>query len=962
MKNIARSLIAGAALTLSAIVTPGWAKGDDVDFARALVRAGYVDLATEYCRKLESDPKTSAEDKAGIQMIQAEIFAKAATQTDDAKLKQEQLDKAVETLRDFIKNNPVHPRSPEAKFTIGLLLRQKGDEMTSEMKKASGDAKKEFLNAGDKLYKEAASYFEGLIQEYRDIKDKFETANQGELNAAQQTEYDNILYALMDATYNVPRTQYAHCQIFDSGSKEKIEMAKKAVTGFMDFELDYQDRMKAYESAIFWALTHKELSEFSAAYQRFDFAVSLKEYFKDGPLPDDARDIIMTGYYYKAQTQNEEKKFAEAIQTVDEMAALLKEAAWKERLGIAALLLKGEALMGLGDKEKAEKLGQDLYKKAPTEGLKMLVRSKIASWSSGGGNIQAYLIRYEAALDRGDLFGAIRALQGGVAAAEASDQMEPVPDLLWKMAAIYEELQRTYDAVICYEAIAREHQKYAKADEAAFRAAQTWNRIASRIGGEQSWEKDQVTDNLKLLTGKWPNSSFSKNAQFLVADAAYEKGNFEEAAKQYEKVPVDATYYERAMVMAGKCFFDLARTDWSNGKKTDETKKKFDRSQAAFEKYFTYVKANPPKDERQERERSGVEAFAKQSLANLLMHEAKQLYAEAIKVLDEIDTPDASAEVQKRVWRQKVTAFLESGNVAKAIEYTDRLMSSHKASRETIEACQMVGRRCDLEAEKIAGENPTVDQITPEALKFWELAARYYANWIISTVDGKQKLDVQQALGVADRIYGLGLIINQIDEKKSFTSYDLSKLKNARIFNDAGRIYEPIAMDRHAGVDTSKLQLKMAWCFDFAQDWERARDSYEALLDAERVRNTGGTLNDTVLQAKPWLFVAYTELGHVYMRLAEKNINKMGSLQEAYTIFSNVVSKSEKSTEGWWHAKYLVIKILFDKGGQNDFEYALLGMKDMRANYPRWDENKFGMTEMWDALEKEILSKEPKKK
>ncbi|MCC6741994.1 MAG: tetratricopeptide repeat protein [Planctomycetia bacterium] len=972
--TILRTLFTGA-LAASAICSTAWAKGDDVDFARALVQNGYVDLAQEYCKRIESDPATSPEDKAGVQLIQAEIFAKTASLQEDTAKAAEELDKAVKVLEDFIRANGSHPRAPEAKFTIGVLLRQKGDVIVATLKKTADSSKKaELIAEGDKNFKAAESYFEGLQKEYRSMKESWwQKTNGRQPNEEEKREEEEIRYNLMDSIYNVPRTLYSHCLLYEPGSKEKSELANKAVGGFMDFELDYQDQLKAYESSIFWALTHKELGEFDKVYQRFDFTISLKDFFQGAQMPDDAREVILTAYYYKATTYNEQRKYRDAEKTIDEMLKLIKDVG-KDRIGVSAVLVKGDALLGSGDKDAAIKLGTDLMKQVSSPGLQALIRKKVAEWSSGaGGGVGLYLIKYEAALDEDNYIAAIAALQGGIAAAEAADAHEAIADLLWKMGGIYERLDRPYDAVICYETIATDYQKWAKAAEAAFRAAQVWNTIAAAIGEERSWEKDQVAKNLTTLTSKWPNDPNSKNAQYLVADALYQKGKYDDAAKEFAKVPEDAKLYEQAIVMAGRCYYDQAKKLWAAGTKDKTVTDMFDKAETSFRKYLDYVKKGPSKIEEIQKNRPGVEAFCKQALANVLMHDARKKFPEAIKVLDEIDNPpevdgkraDVPDDVKKRVWRQKVTAYLAMDDTAKAVEVTEKMMEKYRASAVTVEACQLVGAKCDEEAEKLAGENPTPESITPEAMKLWELAAKYYANWIHSGIEAKQKIKVDDALAVADRIYNLGLLINKIDTAKSFTSVELDKLKNPRIFVDAARIYEPVAneqLGRLQGVDTSKLLLKLAWCHDFAQNWEGSRDAYEILIDSERLRKKGSqTLEDAVLKAKPWLFVAYEELGHVYIRLAAKGENKANYMQEAYTIFANVVSKSEKDTEAWWRAKYLVIKILFEKGGQNDFEMALMGVKDMRANYPNWDEDKFKMRDRWIEMEKAILDRAPKK-
>ncbi|MBI2921237.1 MAG: tetratricopeptide repeat protein [Planctomycetes bacterium] len=962
-----RSFLTGS-LAIAGLAGTAWAKGDDVDFARSLVRDGFIDLATEYCDRLAKDPGTTPEDKAGLQLIQAEIYAKTATMQEDSAKAQEELDKAKKVLEDFIAGNGSHPRAPEAKFQIGMLLRQKGDFIVAQLKRESDSSKKADLIAeGDKNFKRAEEYFAGLKDEYKKMKDDWwQRTNGRNPTEAEKKEEEDILYNLMDAVYNEPRTLYSHCLLYDAGSKEKGELTGKAVALFMDFELEYGDRMKAYESSIFWALTHKERGEFDKAYPRFDFTISLQEYFTGGALPDDAREIILTAFYYKAMTQNEERKYKEAIDTIDAMIKLAKDAA-RDRIGIAACLLQGDAWVGLGEKEKAIELGTRLLKQVTSESAQAMIRKRIADWSTGGAGagLAVYMIKYQAAMDEDKYVLAIAALQGAVAAAEASGQEKEVPEILWKMASVYaDRMDRLYDAVIIYETIAVDYMKAEKAPQAAFQAARIWNRISAAIGMEKSFEKDQVQKNLQHLTKNWPGDPNAKNAQFLVAEGFAEKGDFEKAAEEFLKVSEDANLYEQAMVMGGKSYYDLARKAWGEGKKDQKTIDMFGKAEGQFKKYLEYIKKNKAKDEKIEAQRPVVEAFCKQSLANLFLHESRKKYDEALKVLEEIEAAAPPDEVKKKVWRQKVTAFLALNQTDKAIAVTENLLANFKSAPVTVEACQLVGSKCDEEAEKIVGENPTPEKITDEALRLWGLAAKYYSNWIHSAIEARQKVQIDVALGVADRIYNLGLLINKIDDKKSFTGMDLDSLKNPKIFQDASKIYEPIAneeLGRPAGVDTSKLLLKLAWCKDFAQDWEGARDAYERLIQAERLRNADGkTINDSVLKAKPWLFVAYEELGHVYIRLGGLGVNKAGSLLEAYTIFANVVAKSEKDTEGWWRAKYLVIKILFERGQANDFEMAILGIKDMRSNYPRWDDDKFKMKSMWEDLEKAILERAPK--
>ena len=76
----------------------------------------------------------------------------------------------------------------------------------------------------------------------------------------------------------------------------------------------------------------------------------------------------------------------------------------------------------------------------------------------------------------------------------------------------------------------------------------------------------------------------------------------------------------------------------------------------------------------------------------------------------------------------------------------------------------------------------------------------------------------------------------------------------------------------------------------------------------------------------------------------------------AITVFSNVVSVSAPASEPWWIARFMIAQAHYRRGQGKDIITAKTMIKMLRDNYPSFDENKYGMKDRFEELEKQIAS------
>lgn len=954
MRFLNRIVTTGLLFGAGSIVSAG---NDDLEYARALAREGHAELAQDWCERMRRDPKTAAEDRAGVRLVEAEILARAAGAQESAVEARKRLDEAVAALEAFLAESPGHRLAAEAKLQCGVLRRQQG-ELIAWQAAAEPDAaaREKFRGEGREAYGKAESVLAGVAGEMTAARDAWIRKTDGRRPTdRERAEEEGILSIHLEADLQGARARHGRARLLDGPPREKT--LREALDAFMEFELSWGDTPVLHEASLTWALVYGDLGMAREALSRFDHAISLKESFRqpNGKFVLGAweREIVLRGYGSKAQALNEAKEFAAAVAAVDEMLTV-DPAAASDRNGFLALLQKCDALAGLGKGGDAAALAQQLAKTAPSPALAAMAARRLAGAVPAAATAEMLALVAEQQLGAGQWETGLKTLRRAVARA-GDDRL--AAELWWKLGRAYEvHAERLFDAATVYERIALDFPAHERAPEAAFMAARTWNRLAAQAGVERGWEKDQVERNLTLLARTWPKNPFAKDAQYLVAEALYERGRILEAAKEFAQVSPEASLYEQAQVAAGQAYYQAATGAWGKGDRGEATLALFARAEESFRRYLAIAQAGPAANARTQELRPSVAASCGQMLAALLMHESKPRPEAALAAAGDLDATAPDADTRRRVASVKVRALLALGRHAGAAATAESMMSKFPGAPSSLDACRQVAAACDAAAEDLAGPAPVPGGIPPAAAHLWSEAARFYHLWASRAAESRD-ISAADMLRVSDRVFGLGLLVNGLPEGLAETAP-----ADASYFAHAADLYGALSEGRPGPAPNgTRVHVPLAWSEAHLGNWEAARDALERLVQAERVAGPGGrNFNPAPVAAKPWVFSAFEDLGHVYAHLAAAGTLRESSYDAAYAIFAGVVVNAPRDTAGWWRGKEGVLRVLLERGKPGDFEAAALGMSDLRSNYPDFDEGRFGMKAKLEALEKRIREKAPK--
>jgi hypothetical protein len=114
-----------------------------------------------------------------------------------------------------------------------------------------------------------------------------------------------------------------------------------------------------------------------------------------------------------------------------------------------------------------------------------------------------------------------------------------------------------------------------------------------------------------------------------------------------------------------------------------------------------------------------------------------------------------------------------------------------------------------------------------------------------------------------------------------------------------------------------------------------------------------GGLDGGVLGQHRELLGVYVELGYVYVELGKASKQKF-QLDNAVTVFSNVLRVVQADSEPWWQSRYMVIQALFERGAENDVKTAKVALENLERSNPTFDNGKYGMKEKFLELKNKI--------
>ena len=427
----------------------------------------------------------------------------------------------------------------------------------------------------------------------------------------------------------------------------------------------------------------------------------------------------------------------------------------------------------------------------------------------------------------------------------------------------------------------------------------------------------------------------------------------------------DAEAYESALVAQGYCYYADASKKYEKNPKDagvqKDVKDELRLAEEALTKFLARA-ADPskaPSQPEQQKQRVGLVQVANQQLAYIYMHEAVGKTKEALEFLSRTakDIPPDDERIAK-IWATQIQAYIGLKQLDEAVKILDMMFDKFPDVPAIARACKSVAIKLDEQTIEMTKAKADQAKINENLRRI----SRYYAKWLNLAPALNMRITMADVLSVAETLYMIAKQINGLDENTiSFLDLKGKALSEPQYFRDAAFVHALLTEGKVGKLpdrDKIVLMTRLARCYSFiaqdAEGWNKAKDQYENVVKAYRLLTPQGTLDASVLQAHPELLGVYVEEGYVFHELGKKEARLRFELDNASTVFSNVIRVVQPDSEPWWQSKYMVLKVLFDRGAEADATLARVGLENLRRSYPSFDGDRFRMKDRFWALKEEM--------
>jgi hypothetical protein len=941
-------LVPVAAFALAGLLSPARVVAqDEVELARVLAQRGWFDLAEEICQRLEKGPSRIM---AGF--IRAEIKLGEVDRESDFDKSLDGLAEAALLLKKFLADGPNHPLALDARTTIGWVQGRKGRLALDAMGVESDPARHSDLQKmAVQAYSDAATFYQDTIEKLK--KDRSDRAQD----------------SLMDARLELPRVMIDHARIasVDGATRKKLLNQAKAL--LIDFEFDYGDRPIAFEAMLEGGKCLTELGDYKQAESKLRSTFALRKRLSEAKIkPNEYHNRIIFGAYIAlAQTLQRAGRLSEARSFVD---TILKEdkTLEKEWAGPALRLEKADILFKMRDIPGALALATEIINKDPNGRWGFVAKDKMKQWGESGASIrftpEQMMTAADSSMDREQFRDALRDLRRCIEACTTeAERQKHAGAAFFKMGQCFQALHRNYEAAFAYEKVFTRYPKDPNAPKACYEAVRCYNaEFALSADPRDDAQKEKY---LALLAATWPRDPAARNLKYVQAEKVEKTGDLRGAAELYRQVGQDAEAYESALVAQGYCYYADAARKYDKSPKDPaiqrDAKEGLRLAEEALTRFLARA-ADPskaPAQPEQQKARAALIQVANQQLAYVYMHEAVGKPKEALTFLEKVarDIPPEDERISK-IWAIQIQAHLVLGQLDEAVKILELMFAKYPDVPAIARSCKSVAIKIDtVTGEMIKAKAPAV-KINENLRK----VSRYYAKWLNLAPALNMRITMADVLSVAETLYMIAKQINGLDENQiSFLDMKGKPIADRQYFLDAAFVHALLTEGKVGKLPDRErivLMTRLARCYSFIaqdpDDWTKAKDHYENIINTYKAVSPQGVLDAGVLQTHRELLGVYVEQGYVYAELGKSDPKQKFQFDNASTVFSNVLRVVQTNSEPWWQSKYMVLQVLFERGSENDLKLAGVGLDNLERVNPQFDENKYGMKDKFLALKKQI--------
>jgi len=880
----------------------------DADYASALLRGGYTDLAEKLCTLLQTQGNLPPEEAAAVKALHLDLRLDLALREPDVIQRKNALTTILEEKEDLVRQYSGRKVAEDTGASLPEVYQKLGETISRAIQEAKDpDLIRQLQKEGSDVFKQAEAKLEARIRELTDLRDEATTPN------------PKVDDALIAARYNLPRTRYFHARLYGkSDTTTRDVLLDQAILGFQEFGLDYGDTLFYYEGLIYEGLCYEERESWDDAFLAFDDAIALRDgydldakgvYAAMGPYE---ADIVSHGVLQKVTLQVERGLTNEAVaeaQAFFDTTPTPDEA----RHGLAIREMLAQAYLKAGD-----------VRNAGAQADKLIAADGRGPWGSAGRAIQAKLLQSGGPVDaanvlliasdllgRGEMDQALRiAHQAIEAAGKDAKQAGTGVDAWLLIGAAYLSRDWDHEAAMAFDAAVEQFGTTDKTAEAVYQSMRAYSRLLK--AEKKNYYKTRAEERQKTLATKFGDHPRAAEAQLFEADQLVAGGQLVEAAEFYGRVPPSARSYLEAQFRAGETYFlhadALLRVDASR----TEGKTFAEQAERLMKKAMTEADAGREKtlnlDEKKALESIGRRARVR--IAQLYLNDHIGRAAEVLPLLEGSDELfSSSPDILALFWGFRIDALRKQGKLEDAIGLLEALIRKDPESAAIGRAAGDLATGLDTRADELRDK----EKKPREAEEMRRKAANFYA------ISGRallkaEPINVAAVERTAGRLFTLGLIANVPEGQENFVGWDATKNKEKANWTLAAELLTK-ALDAQPGY---KMEITLGRTYGFLGKYEEATTVLGALFDREQIYDdTRKTLDRRALQSKPDLFYSYFEWGVAEHLVAVKS-QEADRFRRAQLILSTMVRNLDANTSNWWQAKYYEVANLYAAGNYTD--------------------------------------------
>lgn len=829
---------------------------DDVEFAKALARSGYYELAEDVRQLIQK--KGSRQQRNETELLRCLFIKEKAQRESDPQKKKSAYSEAIQCYESRL-GSVGGIENAKLKLELADLMVTQAQEIIEESRQ-----KNEQISGVEEI-------LSGAEKRFRDVKSEYDDAGVNvESESTTVREKANLRY----------HSWYGLCRVYYfqgiAGVPGKLDMCSSELEDYMT---DYEGLIGSYFAMLLNGLVLHEKGSYGDAIIFYDGVLR--------PLMNvnhpKAIELSLQACYYQIQTYNKWKRYSKSIQLATDfekhMENKLNVKLNRENYGQALKLELGKAYVGQGEYSKALEIAEEIASLQTYWGF--VARRLLLEWGKLDPTAlqnakNAHLVASGLA-SKEQYHEAILAYLKVVKYSKSKEEVAKYGiDSLEKMGQLYWHLGLYHESAMCYETCATDkkyrlkkvvekkvkgkvvEQQISILAKSAYWAYRGFKEAYKQTGDKYLEKKSNKMRN--FLVKKFSRSPYAKNLSYSAADdqerIAANTKNYVQSAKEYQKaanayraVSPQADAYERALVNVGKCYYNAAKKYEQKAKTSSKKPGSFRMNRASdelykraireFLNYQNYTKRNRLSDidleKKSRRKEATAESYYFLGRSFLRINEVNR----GSKYLERLckEFPEQSDMLAQSTYLL-VKSNINAGNLKKAesfIKRTEDIYGAEGGSTGSAifraAAYNLAGRKyynLAADADKEYEELKKKDTPDPRALKqamekriaYYTRSADYLNKWYLY----RSNLSITSLDWIASTQVITAKLLKENGEIQ----------KSSDMFSKALKLFRQCLARNNDPQKEKELQEKTAECAIETGNWEQAIYVFYPIFDNDR--------------------------------------------------------------------------------------------------------------------------------